>query len=109
MQDNCSDSHRVTDYASILHAFALDHPDEPDKRLKGSRISPADLTDLQERFRVTELREQDVARLTARNAETEPRRVEQHNLNLLKEVIPLKQAAAVTSVRPKHGRSDSTA
>jgi hypothetical protein len=79
MQDNCLDSHRVADYVSIWHAFALDHPDEPDKSLKGSRISPADLTDLQERFRLTELREQDVAWLTARNSETELRRVEQQS------------------------------
>jgi hypothetical protein len=75
--------------------------------MKARRVSPADLADLQERFRITllklELREQDVARLTARNAalETELRRVEQHNLNLLKEVITLKQAAVMTSVRPK--------
>jgi hypothetical protein len=77
------------------------------ERLKASRISPADLADLHERFRVTllklELREQEVARLTARNAylENELRRVEQHNTNILKEVITLKQAAATVSVWSK--------
>jgi hypothetical protein len=75
------------------------------ERLKASRLSPADLADLHERFRVTllklELREQDVARLTARNAylENELRRVEQHNTNILKEVITPNQAAP--SVRSK--------
>ncbi len=45
------------------------------------------------RTSLAELREQDVARLTARNAdlETELRRVEQHNLNLMKDNIALKQ------------------
>jgi hypothetical protein len=49
-----------------------------------------------------EMREQDVARLTERNTylENEMKRVEQHNLNILKEVITLRQATA-PSVRPR--------
>jgi hypothetical protein len=49
-----------------------------------------------------EMREQDVARLTERNTylENEMKRVEQHNLNILKEVIVLRQAGA-PSVRPR--------
>jgi hypothetical protein len=49
-----------------------------------------------------EMREQDVARLTERNTylENEMKRVEQHNLNILKEVIVLRQAAG-PSVRPR--------
>jgi hypothetical protein len=68
------------------------------ERLKANRIPPADVADLHERLgRLAlklELREQDVARLTARNTilENELKRVEQHNLNLLKDNIVLKQA-----------------
>jgi hypothetical protein len=49
-----------------------------------------------------EMREQDLARLTERNTylENEMKRVEQHNLNILKEVIVLRQAGA-PSVRPR--------
>jgi hypothetical protein len=48
-----------------------------------------------------ELREQDVARLTARNAylENELKRVEQHNTNALKEIIVLKQQATAPAAR----------
>jgi hypothetical protein len=76
------------------------------ERLKASRISPADFLDLHEqanRQALTIMRlQQDVARLTARNTELENelKRVEQHNLNTLKEVIVLRQAAA-SSVRPR--------
>jgi hypothetical protein len=62
-------------------------------------MSPAELADLRERFRATllklELREQDVARLEQRNAylEAELRRVEQHNTNLIKEVVVLKRGS----------------
>jgi hypothetical protein len=54
---------------------------------------------LRERLRATllklDLRDEEVARLTARNAylEGELKRVEQHNLNILKELIVLKRAA----------------
>jgi hypothetical protein len=70
------------------------------ERLKGSRISPDDLANLHERFRVTlldlELREQDVARLTERNAylEGEMKAQEQHHTNSLKEIVMLKQQLA---------------
>jgi hypothetical protein len=70
------------------------------ERLKASRITPADLADLHERFRVTllklELREQDVARLQQRNAylEGEMKAQEQHHTNSLKEIVMLKQQLA---------------
>jgi hypothetical protein len=49
-----------------------------------------------------ELRDQDVARLESRNVylERELKRVERHNLNILKELIELKKAAA-PSVRAR--------
>jgi hypothetical protein len=52
-----------------------------------------------------QLREQDVARLTARNhyLENELRRVEQYNLNILKEIIGLRQAKD-QSDRARKGR-----
>jgi hypothetical protein len=77
------------------------------ERLKANRIPPADVADLHERLGrlalTLELREQDVARLTARNTvlENELKRVEQHNLNLLKDNIVLKQAAAAPAVRTR--------
>ena len=70
------------------------------ERLKASRIPPADLAELHERFRATllklELREQDVARLSARNAylERELQLQEHHHTNALKEIIVLKQQLA---------------
>jgi hypothetical protein len=70
------------------------------ERLKASRISPADLADLHERFRVTllklELREQDVAQLQQRNAylESELKLQMQHHTNALKDVVMLKQLLA---------------
>jgi len=69
-------------------------------RLKASRISPADLADLHERFTVTllklELREQDVAQLQQRNAhlEGELKLQMQHHTNALKDVVMLKQLLA---------------
>jgi chromosome segregation ATPase len=67
--------------------------------------TPAEIAELQERLRNAllqlELRQQDVARLEQRaaSAETELRRVEQHNLNLIKDVIVLKKQLA--EIQPK--------
>jgi chromosome segregation ATPase len=67
--------------------------------------TPAEIAELHERLRNAllqlELRQQDVARLEQRaaSAETELRRVEQHNLNLLKDVIVLKKQLA--EMQPK--------
>jgi hypothetical protein len=62
--------------------------------------TPAEIAELHERLRNAllqlELRQQDVTRLEQRaaSAETELRRVEQHNLNLVKDVIVLKKKLA---------------
>jgi hypothetical protein len=50
-----------------------------------------------------ERREQDVARLTTRNAylENELKRLEQHHTNSLKEIVVLKQQAAQSARMPK--------
>jgi hypothetical protein len=69
------------------------------ERLKAAgkvlRVIDADALTAAAALRVKlQLREQDVARLTARNhyLENELRRVEQYNLNILKEIIGLRQA-----------------
>jgi hypothetical protein len=62
--------------------------------------TPAEIAELRERLRNAllqlELRQQDVARLEQRaaSADAELRRVEQHNLNLVKDVIVLKKQLA---------------
>jgi hypothetical protein len=77
------------------------------ERQKAARVPPEDIVALHEQagrqaLTITRL-QQDVARLTARNTEIEAelRRVEQHNLRLLKDIIVLKQAAATPPVRGK--------
>jgi len=70
-------------------------------------MTPAESAKLREKLdralRELTLRKQDVARLMARNTqiEVELRRVEQHNLRLLKDIIALKQAAAEPPVRTR--------
>jgi hypothetical protein len=65
-----------------------------------AEMMPAEIADMRERLGNAllklELRERDVARLEARNAhlESELRRVEQHNLNALKDNIVLKKQLA---------------
>jgi hypothetical protein len=75
-----------------------------------AEMTPAEIAEMRERQRNAllkpELREQDVARREARNAylESELRRVEQHNLNILKDIIVLrKQLAELTKRRPRRG------
>jgi hypothetical protein len=66
--------------------------------------TPAEIAETRERLRDAllqfELRQQDMARLEQRNVELERelRRVEQHNLNLIKDAIVLKKQLAE---RPK--------
>jgi hypothetical protein len=57
-----------------------------------------------------ELQDQQMARLTARNThiENELKRVEQHNLNLLKDNIVLKQAAAPTVRARRRAKTPAT-
>jgi hypothetical protein len=63
-------------------------------------MTPAEIAELHERLgnalRELELRQQDVARLEARNAylESELKRVEQHHTNALKDNIVLKKQSA---------------
>jgi hypothetical protein len=82
--------------------------------MKTSRISPADLADLRERFRATllklELREQDVQRLEARNTylESELKRAEQHLTNAPKDNIVLKQAAVAERPKRRAHYADAT-
>jgi hypothetical protein len=72
--------------------------------------TPAEITELRERLRNAllqlELRKQDVARLEQRaaSAETELRRVEQHNLNLIKDNIVLKKQLAEMQPKRRRGR-----
>jgi hypothetical protein len=58
-----------------------------------------------------ELRDEEAARLTARNhqVENELKRVEQHNLNLLKDNIVLKQKATAPATRTQQPRAKSRA
>jgi protein subunit release factor B len=72
--------------------------------------TPAEITELRERLRNAllqlELRKQDVARLEQRaaSAETELRRVAQHNLNLIKDNIVLKKQLAEMQPKRRRGR-----
>jgi hypothetical protein len=63
-------------------------------------MTPAEIAEMRERLgnalRDGELRQQDVQRLEARNSflEAELRRVEQHNLNLIKDAVTLRKQLA---------------
>jgi hypothetical protein len=58
-----------------------------------------------------ELREQDMSRLTTRNAylEGELKKLEQHHTNSLKEIVVLKQQAAQSARMPKRKEQQGTA
>ena len=76
--------------------------------------TPAEIAHLHERLRDAllqlELRQQDVQRLEQRavSAETELRRVEQHNLNLIKDAIVLKKQLAAEQPKRRARRAKAS-